>query len=223
VTRDSKADATARDIQDFENIVTVLVSPEEKRFIIHQEEICDKSKFFKAACSKSWIEGQERLIRLSEVKAEVIQCYSNWIYSGTVPAIRITPTSKTTEISSEHNLFVSFYVVGDSLEDVQLRNLATQRFCKSLKVGDKLPDNDVYAAIWSSTPHGSRLRKQLVNIVVAKSSRNSFAKDLAGKPAEFVQGVAIAAMQSAPIIAWEAVVDDNAKSLEPEEAEDGAV
>jgi hypothetical protein len=79
VTRDSKADATARDIQDFENIVTVLVSPEEKRFIIHQEAICDKSKFSKAAYSKSWIEGQERLVRLSEVRAEVFQCYSNWI------------------------------------------------------------------------------------------------------------------------------------------------
>jgi hypothetical protein len=144
-------------------------------------------------------------------------------YSGTVPAIRITPTSKATEISSEHNLFLSLYVVGDSLEDVQLRNLPNQRVRTNLKVGDKLPDNNVYAAIWSSKPYGFRFRKQLVDIVVAKSSRNSFAKDLAGKPAEFVQEVAIAAMQSAPITAWEAVVGDNTKYLEPEEAKDGAI
>jgi len=94
----SEADVPARDIQDFDKIIVVLVDSEEKHFSVHQDAICDKSKFSKAACSKHWIEGQEKLIRLPEVKPEVFQRYSNWIYSGTILASRLTPESAWQEV-----------------------------------------------------------------------------------------------------------------------------
>jgi hypothetical protein len=71
MTEDSKADETASSI--FDNTIAVHVSPTEYRFVVHQNKICEKSKFFRAACSKRWIEGQEKLVRLPEVDIEVFQ------------------------------------------------------------------------------------------------------------------------------------------------------
>jgi hypothetical protein len=196
------------------------VGPQEKRFTIHQDVICDKSKFFKAACSKRWIEGHEKLVRLPEVKPEVFQHYFNWIYSGVVHATRITPESDTVDGVAEHELFLNLYIHGDTLEDVQLRNLTTQRFCTSLRSGGRLPNYNTCAKTWAATPPGSLFRKQIIDVIIARYCRDDFAvfaENLAGKTSEFLQEFAIAALRKLPITTWDAVVGNNDKYLEPEE------
>jgi hypothetical protein len=56
-------------------MVTVLVGKEEKRFTLHQDAVCANSKFFKAACSKRWREGQERTVRLPEAQPDIFKLY----------------------------------------------------------------------------------------------------------------------------------------------------
>lgn len=119
-------------------------------------------------------------------------------------------------------MFVSLYLLGDSLDDVQLRNLATQRFCTSLEAGDSLPSTPTYADIWASTPPGSLFRKQIIDIVVARQTCDSLAKGIAGYPPELVQELAIAAMSRAPVLTWKAATADKHKYLEPEVANDSA-
>lgn len=193
---------------------------EEKRFSIHKEAICAKSKFFAAACSKRWIEGQEKLVRLPETKAEAFKEYCKWVYSGAIPASRCTPEDEDAAKIAGYDLFVDLYLLGDSLDDVQLRNLATQRFCNCLEGSNQLPPPSTYVKIWSSTPSGSLFRKQLVDIVVARRDRDTMAKTIALYPSEFIQEFAIAAFLKAPVISWKAAIGDNTKYLEPEEAKD---
>jgi hypothetical protein len=187
---------------------------------MHKIKLCSKSKFFRAACSKRWIEGQEKTVRLPDVKIELFRHYCEWICSGTIPANRVTTQSDTKELNAEHKLLIGLYLLGDSLDDLQLRNLATQRFCKCLQEGNSLPICQAYVDIWSSTPSSSLFRKQLVDIVVGRLNRDKFAEMIAEYPAEWVRELAVAAMRKAPTLTWETVVGDNTKYLESEEAED---
>jgi len=67
---------------DYNSTVKVLVGPEEQPFVVYKDLICASSKFFKAACSKRWTEGQEKLIRLPEVEPKNFQGYVAWLCSG---------------------------------------------------------------------------------------------------------------------------------------------
>lgn len=212
-----EANSIASNIRDFDNTITVLVGPEEKRFSVHEDAICDKSKFFKAACRKCWIEGRERLVRLPEHKADVFQDYCKWVYSGVISTTLITPLDSVREKTAEETRFIDLYLLGDSLDDVQLRNLATQGFCRSLEAGNSLPSPTGYATIWSSTPSGSLFRKQLVDMVLLVCGREDIAATIAQYPPEFVQELAIATSRKVPVVTWAAATGDNKKYLELEE------
>jgi hypothetical protein len=192
-------------------MITALVGPEETPFSVHQEAICDKSKFFRAACSKRWVEGQERRVRLPEVKVEAFRHYC-----------KCTPESELDGKVAEHALLVSLYVLGDSLDDVQLRNLTTQELSTSLERSDLLPSPSMYADVWSSTPSGSLFRKQLIDIVVARLSLDDLATSIAKYPLEFLQELVLAAMTEVPVVTWEAATANKHKYLELEESKDNS-
>lgn len=48
---------------------------ETQEFTVHRHLVCANSKFFKAACSKLWAEGEEKIVRLPEVKVDAFQAY----------------------------------------------------------------------------------------------------------------------------------------------------
>lgn len=54
---------------DYDSLITVLVGAGEERFTVHKDVICVKSKFFRAACSDRWQEGQEKVVRLPEARS----------------------------------------------------------------------------------------------------------------------------------------------------------
>jgi hypothetical protein len=205
------------DIEDFNNTVAVLVGPEEQRFILHQDAVCDMSKFFKAACSKRWVEGQEKLVRLPEAKPEVFQEYCKWIYSGTIDVGRLTPQGEQKSRTAEHSMLINLFLLADSLDDRQLRKVATQEMSKCLDIFDTLPSPIKLETIWSSTLPGSLYRKMLVDYTVARTDRDSLAKIWATYPQEYTQEVAIAALRKATITTWKSLAGDGSAYLEPEE------
>jgi hypothetical protein len=206
-------------IQDFNNIITVLVGPDEHPFQIHQDAICDKSKFFKAACSKRWVEGQEKLVRLPEAHVDVFQAYSNWIYSGTIDAIGLTQEGEVKGKRSKRSMFFSLYKLGDMLDDIQLRRAATCGFFKFLATGGMLPDPNGIAVIWSSTPPGSLFRKLVVDLVVGRIDRDNFVENMPRFPLEFIQEVTAAALRKTRLLKFEVAMGDGSQYLEPEELE----
>jgi hypothetical protein len=154
-TEIGKADETARDIEDFDVIIIVLVGPEECRFSLHKIKLCSKSKFFRAACSERWIEGQEKLVRLPEVKVEVFRVYCEWIYNSNLPTIRCTAGDKETEKAVERNQLAHLYLLGDSLDDLELRRAATQAIFTFLRARCGIFTVSTFAIVWSSTPPGN--------------------------------------------------------------------
>jgi hypothetical protein len=89
------------------------------------------------------------------------------------------------------------YILGDVLDDYQLRNTAMEHLigsfnCPILQRWEMITD------VYERTPTGSPLRKYLVNRQIAKADRGFFAKWAAEAPVESVQEVAIALMSSTP-------------------------
>jgi hypothetical protein len=159
---------------------------------------------------------------LPEAKVEAFRQYCKWIYSGAIPASRISHESNDEDKVDEQDLLVGLYLSGDSLDDIQLRNLATQGFRKSLEADNSLPSTPTYVDIWSSTPSGSLFRKQIVDIIVARQTCGTLAKTIAKYPPELVLEIALAAMRKVPLLDWEEVPADKNEYLEPEESRDNA-
>ena len=203
-------------IEEFDNIVTVLVGKEEKRFILHQDAVCAKSKFFKAACSKQWREGQERIVRLPEAGVATFKAYSAWIYSGDVAENTCTSTSSDGEKRTTLASLVDLYLLGDTLDDVKLRNKVVMMLFTSIRSMNMLPCISGVQQIWKSTPSGSLLRKMLVDAFVSRLERNGFASCAPSYPADFVREVAVAAMEALPTTTWDKLAERVGKYAEPE-------
>ena len=197
-------------------MVTVLVGQEVKRFTLHQDAVCDKSKFFKAACAKRWLEGQERVVRLPEVKPVDFQTYCSWIYTGQVADGTCTTASTNDERRQEYDQTIQLYLLADKLDDVQLRNRATIKLFHSMRSGDQLVNSTAINLVWESTLIGSPLIKMLVDTYITRLSRAVFAENISLYPAEFVKEIALAALHAAPLRTWEESAKALSSYAEPE-------
>lgn len=65
-----------------EDLVTLLVGPEQQKMIVDGTSLARDSGFFKAALKKEWIEGQTRTMILSEECPEVIAQQISYTTSG---------------------------------------------------------------------------------------------------------------------------------------------
>lgn len=99
----------------------MLVGPNEAAFTVHENYICAKSRFFKAACRKEWSEGITRVIRLPEAEPEMFRSYLVWVYTDGL-AVDITNSEPVQAQETKYSTFVKLYVLGDRLEDLRLRN-----------------------------------------------------------------------------------------------------
>lgn len=78
--KEAAQDPTKRPRYDYNDTISVLIGSEERRFVVHKDVICSSSKFFKAACSANWKEGQEGIVRLPTAKPPVFEMYMDWLY-----------------------------------------------------------------------------------------------------------------------------------------------
>jgi hypothetical protein len=213
----TSADRPCSTIGDFDNIITVLVGPEKQRFVLHQEPVCARSKFFKAACSRRWLEGQERFVRLPTVKAETFRTYSSWVYSDGVLDITWSEPSDASLTSVEDEIFADVYLLGDKLDDIKLRTEATKMLLGCLRKHSRLLGISAMTRIYESTIRGSLLRKLLVDMSVELQQRENFSAVVADYPPEFVQEVAVAALRVATTGGWEKIARDPSVYAEKEE------
>lgn len=197
---DNEADLGYSDINDFDNTVTVLVCRGEKRFTLHQDVVCAKSKFFKAACSKRWIEG--RLVRLPEMATSTCKAYCGWVYSGKIAEIICNEDSDNDDKCNEKLRFVDLYLAADTLDDIQLRNLAVGLLFKCFRMHATIPSDVLVDQIWKSTLRGSQMRRMILDSFVAQCDRKLFEENLSKYPREFIEDVATTAMKAAPAVSW---------------------
>jgi hypothetical protein len=200
---------------DQETIVAVLIGPDERRFAVHKDVICAKSGFFRAACSTRWREGLERLIRLPEVQPNIFQAYVDWTYTG---KLRLGAAATFT-IAKEPSCrgIVELYLLGDVLDNVELRNKAMKLLSAHVTVYPQ-PSFQTIDRIWKNTPTNSVLRNWVVDFTILGSSREYFAKHAEDYPADFMSRVATRLLQQTEKDNWLEMVGrlPSQEYLEPE-------
>jgi hypothetical protein len=155
--------------------------------------ICTSSKFFRAACSRRWFKDRERVIRLRDVQPPDFQVYVHWSYSG-----NLVVEDDATKSDRGMNL-ARMYIVGDVLDDVKLRNSATQ-LLNALVIAQGFFCPRVIRLVWENTAPSSSLRKWTVDTAILAINRKDFAKNAARYPVEFMSAMALEALQHiAPI------------------------
>jgi hypothetical protein len=161
---------------DYDETISVLVGPEKAKFTVHRDVVCARSRFFNTACSSRWLEGQEKVVPLSEFEPESFQMYMDLTYSRLVYGDR-----------SSSLPLVKLYVLVDFLDDAKARN-EVMRF---LLMHRRCPNFETIGSIWETTKEGSLLRKWAVDVVAARFGKANFARDVGMYPARFVQEIAV--------------------------------
>jgi hypothetical protein len=194
---------------NYSNIILVLAGSEERHFFVHADVICVKSKFFRAACSDRWKEGQEKLIHLPEVELRAFQRYVDWTYGDAIVA---EPILKDALYAA-----IDMYMLGDMLDDVRLRNKATKAFHRHLTIDYVAPATEGICRIWENSPPNSLLGKLTVDVVVEKLGSDTFEDMVEGLPAGFVQQVAVKLKHQATKTRGNVFRAKLAEYLEPED------
>ena len=221
-----KTDATDGDIRDFDNdtMIVALVGPSQQRFSFHGAKLCGRLKWLDAFSYTHWAEGQPKQalqITLPEVDVELFRVYWEWVYSGTLSFRRCTPASDAKAKHAEYLLLVNLYKLGCSpqLYDVQLRNVAILELSKSLNACNTIPDQSLFAVVWSIAPRGEGLRTLLLDFMVAKGNRVTIGERLTQYSSAFIHELALAALNKTPIVVWQSATANGPRYLEPEEPE----
>ncbi|KAK3710224.1 hypothetical protein LTR37_010445 [Vermiconidia calcicola] len=74
---------------NYSETMVVMVGLEAKSFTVHTTIICRDSLFFQAACGREWKEGQEKVVHLPEVEAQLFDVYVHWAYTRELDTTRM--------------------------------------------------------------------------------------------------------------------------------------
>lgn len=163
---------------DYNDIITVIVGISEQQFIVHKTTICEKSKFFHAACSNvRWREGKEELVRLPEVHPRVFKAYAHWAYTGKVSPEVEWGHADVGE-AEEQQTYVEAYIIGDLLDDRDLRQQVIDTMIKKTSTWMTMFSSGRLRRIWAKTPAGSPLRTFILEWKLYEGCPQSIAVNL---------------------------------------------
>jgi hypothetical protein len=183
---------------------------ETQEFTVHRHLVCANSKFFKAACSKLWAEGEEKIVRLPEVKVDAFQAYLVWVYTGKVVFNGEAPRHKLRAI-------IDLYLLGDILDDLLLRNTAMRSLVIHIPGWSVIPSVGLVNHIWASTPAGSPLRQVIIDIIVKRVGRANLERCVTvDHPAEFLHDMAVVLLKQVPTVSAERFISGMNGYLEAE-------
>jgi hypothetical protein len=168
--------------------------------------VCSTSKFFKAACSASWKEGQEGIVRLPTTKPSVFEMYVDWIYFSEI-ASKVTGTLT--------GPLFDLFLLGDMVDDRDVRNKVMDALQANNRKTLTSPSPSDIRYVWENTSEGSMLRKWVLDLYVLRS-KPYFANHVAQLPSELVMQIAAKLMEQTTCITPEAFL---AKSQEYQEAD----
>lgn len=158
--------------------------------MIHKDLICAHSKFFAAACSESWLEGQTKVVTLRERAPVDFQAYVVWLHTHTV-AVQPDPAAMTSELRkkwAQNVLLIRLYLLGEFIGDLQLRNHVMKSL---LELKATFPAPDFIRHIWDHTIPKNPLRRMLVDKAIMCTERASITDRIERYPEGFVQDLAV--------------------------------
>ena len=201
-----------------DDLATLLVGPDEQKFIIHESYIARNSDFFRAAMKKEWIEGQTRIVKLpEETDIECFVHYLNFAYHGKLPTESINTVAEEGFTDAPYDALGKIYVIGERMLDRSARNAIVREIMRLMTT--KSPDGTRYYpastcinAIYDGTSIGSPMRRMIVDMWVVHGSAEWTFKDL---HPEFLQELAPKLLEK--IIGQKTVRDFRYKELVAED------
>lgn len=105
----------------------------------------------------------------------------------------------TTSQNATYSL-IRLHLLGDVLDDIELRNQAIRDLAVEAREDCSSPSVSSINLVYGQTTPQSPLRKWIVDETVFRSCREGFAEGLGDYPAEFMQQVALRALQQTKVI-----------------------
>lgn len=205
---------------DYNDVISVLVGGNEQSFTVHKDLICARSKFFVAACSERWIEGQSKVVRLPESSPKIFQIYMAWLFAGNAAVEEVghnATESKHSDVVEQRTL-VKLYLLAQYLNDIKLRNQCLKVLVSRTPAWKTLLWPSDYKLIWDSTMPGCLLRTMIIDEFIARSTRDGLAERITQYPTSLLQELAVALMQRAPTEDSQVFSLTSAKYMEAEES-----
>ena len=112
----------------FVDHIEVLVGPEKKLFTVHQDIMCDRSPFFRAACSERWQQGS-KAIELLDHDPEIFDTYLLCVYKdkiNTGGSEENKCDADITDFDGNYDRLLRTYILADKLGDVVTTNMVIE-------------------------------------------------------------------------------------------------
>jgi hypothetical protein len=155
--------------RDPDALVTFLIGPDEKKFIVHKEFACHYSAVLKAAFDSEFIEGQTQTYRLDDTTEEAFRLYVQWLYFQQLKLIQLQDCNiedknsmafKEAGYEEDRGLF-GLWILADKLGMPRLQNLAIESVEKIFQKTIQLPTPHL-RYIYDNTSASSLLRRYMV-------------------------------------------------------------
>ncbi|KAK3711480.1 hypothetical protein LTR37_009659 [Vermiconidia calcicola] len=160
----------------FEESIEVLVGSDEVKFTVPEDLICDRSRFFKSACSEAW-NANKQPIKLTDADPQTFSDYLQCVYQSTY-----SEHDKDTALPSLFQL----YILADQLGDLVSANQIMDEMITCSDRISQIPGDECIDMAMESIPSNSPLRRLTRDYYVFEAD----AEKLEGCSEEFVLFVA---------------------------------
>jgi hypothetical protein len=154
-----------------DNMITLLVGPEEQAMVVHGDCLSRDSEFFRTALKKEWGEG--RAIKLPEETPLLMGYYIEHLYGVKLPTHKLTSGPSINDSAQPvYELLASLYVLGERMMDSEYRNMILQEFLRLLDFSLVTPNEGCWpgtravSIIYQGTTAESPARRMMVDFAV---------------------------------------------------------
>ena len=172
-------------------MATILVGPQEQKFVVHQALLCDKSRYFAKALAEYFEESKTGIVKLEDISPTLFKIVVSWLYCGKIiytvsddgssidrdfakfkPEIETSSEAMNTDDTSTWpiQVLVELYVLADRLDIKELRTNTIDALDDA--IDQSRLDIRSYTFIDSNTTATSPLRKYAVDTLAYDERHN---------------------------------------------------
>lgn len=121
-----------------DGMITLLVGPQEKAMVAHDDCLSRDSELFKAALRKEWREGQTHVVKLPEENPTDTGYYIEHLHGVELPTHKLSAGSwPRTRPLAPYNLLATLYVLGERILDAKFQAKIMNEFSRLVYVHGK--------------------------------------------------------------------------------------
>jgi len=140
-------------------VITLIVSPNENVFNVHESKLSSKAEYFKVALAGNWQEANNGVFILQEENASVFNLFVHWLYYDVILPISFDPDAE--------DLLIEAYSLGDRRGSEEFKNCVLSRLQivwtrSAIGVG-VLPSSKAILLAFSEETQSPNLRKLIAD------------------------------------------------------------